>query len=61
MTATVTSEIRRGPLVAVYPNGRRFTEERLVITVDDWRDTIIGRVNFGHVQILDLGPVEIKD
>ncbi len=42
----------------VYPNGRRFTHERQIITVDDWRDTIFGPCNFGFVSI---GPMKIVE
>lgn len=49
-------EIWRGPCELVFPNGERWTYEREVHTIDDWRVSNIGPVNFGKVT---LGPQKL--
>jgi len=46
-------EIKRGPCELVMPSGERYALEREWHTVDDWRNTALGPVNFGKVT---LGP-----
>lgn len=57
MSAPIT-ETRRGPMAMVFPDGRRFTTEREVTSVDNWQDTPFGPVNFGYVL---LGPTRMVE
>jgi hypothetical protein len=50
-TPTTTVEMRRGPVVLVFHNGIRVATEQRIETVNDWRDTPLGPVNFGCVTI----------
>lgn len=48
--------LERGPVTWTCPDGSRWTTEREVTRVDDWRDTIFGRVNFGYIR---FGPMRM--
>jgi hypothetical protein len=56
---SVTSETRTGPCVLTTASGRKFTTEREVVSVDDWRDTAFGLVNFGFVRFGKPRIVEV--
>lgn len=44
-----TTRVERGPIEVVFENGDRMVTETTVTSYDDWRDTVIGPVNFGVV------------
>lgn len=48
----VKAEVRYGVMQARYPDGSVLRMKRTVITVDDWRDTPLGRMNVGHVHFM---------
>lgn len=43
----VTTEIVRGPVAIVYPDGSKWTTERTITRISDVRDTPFGPVDFG--------------
>jgi hypothetical protein len=45
------TETHRSPVEMVFPDGRRVFMEYDVSSYDDWRDTSIGRINFGKIKI----------
>ena len=51
-------EWRSDPCVLVLPSGKRYETETLWITVDDWRETVVGAVNFGFVT---KGPTRLRE
>lgn len=51
---TTKTEVWRGTVTAIYPDGSRWATERTVTTIDDWRETPFGPMNFGHIS---LGPM----
>lgn len=54
---TMKEEWRRDPVTIEFGDGRRYATETLWTTVDDWRQTCIGWVNFGHVALGPTRPV----
>lgn len=49
----VRTEESVGPVRMQYPDGSTVTMKRTNTIIEDWRDTVLGRINFGCVV---LGP-----
>ena len=58
--ADLKTEVWRGPVVAVMPDGRRFTHETTAIGYDDWRETPFGPMNCGCVYLMSSRLVEVS-